>query len=78
MKLSAFQLSCGYIQQNSSKRVKLYREHTVYHVRAFDAEGNRLAWDSFPTAKKAQERFRYYSYLDKVGFTQCGPNGGAL
>jgi hypothetical protein len=56
--LTAYELSCGYIQTHtdSKKRVTLHREHTVYHVRAFDSEGTRTAWDSYRTLTNARSK----------------------
>jgi hypothetical protein len=59
--LSAYALACGYVQrvEIGDYRVSLYREHGVYHVRAYNFEqSKRIAWDVFHTLGEARKAFR--------------------
>ena len=47
--LTAFALSCGYVQMVHGldrEMVDLFMEHGCYHVRAYNADGDRLEWVS--------------------------------
>lgn len=47
--LNAFALACGYVQVvqgDGYERVDLFMQHGCYHVRAFNAKGDRLEWVS--------------------------------
>lgn len=64
--LPAQLLACGAVQYFELRKpcgeltkVTLWKEHSVYHVRAhiFDGLG-RLFWDSFPTLTEARARFK--------------------
>ena len=60
--LSAYALSCGYLQSYSQAnlRVTLWREHGVYHVRAHEFDGaGRLDWQAFRTLHKARKHFGF-------------------
>lgn len=61
--LNAQQLSCGYVQSASSTHasgittvLKLWREHSVYHVRITDSLGMRK-WESFRTLTEARKLY---------------------
>jgi hypothetical protein len=59
--LTAYQLSCGYVQQHERNGicVTLWREHTVYHVRVHDFNSHeRIAWYSFRTITPARRAYR--------------------
>lgn len=75
MQLSAYQLSCGYIQQKQLRtsylletKIELYKEYNHYHVRAFNytkgsTSGDRIAWRVFDTLNDAR---KYYKVLSKT------------
>lgn len=47
--LTAFALACGYVQMvhgPDREMVDLFMEHGCYHVRAYNADGERLEWVS--------------------------------
>lgn len=47
--LTAYALSCGYVQMVEGadrEMVDLYYVHGCYHVRAFNADGERMEWAS--------------------------------
>lgn len=74
MKLSAYELSCGKVQTETIKdcflfetRIELYKEHGVYHVRAFNyvknsSSSDRKAWECFYLLNDAR---KYYKKLKK-------------
>lgn len=51
--LTAYALSCGYIQESRDKTVTLYHDG-CYHVRSSPLR----IWDSFQTLGEARKRFR--------------------
>lgn len=70
-KLSAFQLSCGYVQERKigADKVELYREHMAYHVRRFSDSvcGRRIqeAWLVFETVAEARRAFNRQVEISK-------------
>jgi hypothetical protein len=60
MRCTAYQLQCGYIDkiERGKLSVTLWREHSVYHVRAHEFDGRgRLAWKVFIRLKEARKAF---------------------
>lgn len=51
---TAYGFACGYVQSLFDYPLKkeLYKEHTIYHVRVFNA-GLRVLWESFETLAEA-------------------------
>lgn len=64
-KASAYALACGGYEYAQAQRygeepliIRLYKEHTVYHVRTHNHEtGERVQWLSFPTYSEARAAF---------------------
>lgn len=58
-KLTDFAFACGYVEsrQIGTIRIKLWKEHLVFHVRAHCSERGRLFWDSYSTLAAARKRF---------------------
>ncbi len=59
--LSAYQLSCGYVQlkEEDGVRVTLWKQHGVYHVRAHSfVDHIRLEWMVYSTLAEARKAFR--------------------
>ncbi len=59
--LTSYAFGCGYIQQREAggRRVQLYHDGGVYHVRAYDFEEHkRLLWDSFADLTPARAAYR--------------------
>lgn len=66
--ISAYLLSLGYrdrevfqvlSSQETGTSLELWREHSVYHVRAHNHDtGRRLYWKSFPTLVAAHRAYR--------------------
>lgn len=73
MQLSAYQLSCGHVQQKQLRtcysfetKIELYKEHGHYHVRAFNyikgsSSCDKIAWEVFDTLKDARKYFKSLS-----------------
>lgn len=57
--LSAYGLSCGYVQSARTENTKkeLYKEGNVYHVRKFEF-GMRTVWEGFERLKEARKTYR--------------------
>lgn len=57
--LTAYALSCGYVEsyEGNGHSVKLWREHTVYHVRHVYPNGKRT-WESTRLLKLARKWYR--------------------
>jgi len=65
-KLTAQALACGYYQVKhyGPIQIKLWKQHTVYHVRAHDFEtGKRRLWETFYTLAAAR---RYYNNAEAL------------
>ncbi len=59
--LSVYELSCGGVEQNEHNgiRVSLWREHSVYHIRAHDfVAHSRLEWTSKRTLTDARKEYK--------------------
>lgn len=60
-KSSAYQLACGDYERyevTPTIRLRLWREHSVYHVKAWNIESSfGLSWESFKTLKAARRHF---------------------
>lgn len=68
--LKAYDLSCGKVQKENINvtylyyvTIELYKEHNVYHVRAFNhfrgsSVSDRLAWDTYNKVKDARKRYK--------------------
>lgn len=58
--LTAYALSCGYIEtyETASAAVHLYREHSCWHVRAFNRIERTRCWHSFSTLTQARKFYR--------------------
>ena len=59
-RLTAYALSCGYVEQKDygPVRIRLWMEHGVYHVRAYDHEaGKRRFWETFRTLGEARRHY---------------------
>lgn len=78
--LTAYQLSCGYVQKTILKSchlfettLELYKEHGHYHVRSFRLVNNsssaeRLTWEVFDSLKDARNFFNYFKKtVEKIG-----------
>jgi len=59
--LTAYALSCGYVESKIAGFVKinLWREHSCYHVRAHDRINGRMFWESFRTIKSARRHMNH-------------------
>ncbi len=57
--LTSYALSCGYVESHewNGHGVKLWREHTVYHVRHTYPNGKRT-WESTRLLKLARKWYR--------------------
>ncbi len=66
--LTAFALACGYVQMvegRDREMVDLFKAHGCYHVRAFNADGERQAWFSVVSLTDAR---RHWKELVKLIF----------
>lgn len=65
-RLTAYALHCGYVQRaynyNGERKVELYCEHGMYHVRYFDYPMDEREWETFDTVNEA---WRCYSKLKR-------------
>lgn len=59
-RLTAYALACGYVETRNegSVRVRLWREHGVYHISAYDFDnGRRVYWQHATSLPIAQAIF---------------------
>ncbi len=59
-RLTPYALACGYIEQLdfNHRRVTLWLEHCVYHVRSHDFQSNqRLSWETFESLTLARKEY---------------------
>jgi hypothetical protein len=72
-KLSSKDLSLGYVQEINTKklRTRLWREHTVYHIRSHAFGYGRVLWETARTYITAQKLFKEHinmfhkNYIDR-------------
>jgi hypothetical protein len=59
-RITAYEFACGAVQTVTigEWRVQLYREHNVYHVRAYRARDGKQEWKSAHTLNDARLHFR--------------------
>lgn len=67
--LTPYGLACGYVELaihkdanpsrafSTDRRVVMHAEHGAVHVRAFDSDGRRTAWNSFRRVTDARKAF---------------------